>query len=226
MIYQIQYSLLKRTLCVFSPFELDLTKAGIAEIDGEKRYCTILKRMPEESVSSTELGTNHIIRQATVSDEIHHDLHIRKCCFYIKEANRLAKELSLECRFIAAEPLFDLRRIQFYFKAYEPVTFRRLAKKLRDFVKTQIDLQQVEGRDIAKLVSDIGMCNGQTCCTRFLYETPIINEQDVKNIWTQSWQSLGVCNRIKCCATFEKQEYNCTNCNNCEQCDCNKTQKS
>lgn len=205
MIYRVKYSLLKKSLAVYSPVELDLERNAIAEIDGEKWYVSPQEKLPEESVAGHELGSNHILQQAVEADEIHYDLQMRRCFHFTSKVNEIARKADSSIRVLACEPLFDVRRIVFYFKVFEKfVNFRTVVKETRNLVKTQVDFQQVQGREMTKVFPTIGACGLQTCCSRFLHETPIIKQSDVHDMWANKRQSLGICGRIKCCSAFEK----------------------
>lgn len=218
MIYKARYSLLKKAVPLYSGEELDLDRPVIAEIDGEKWYVHLRERLGDDEVPSTELGSNHVIRQADEADEIHYDLHMRRSFHYTSKVNKIAREAESSIRILACEPLFDVRRIVFYFKVFEKfVNFRTVIKETRKLVRTQVDFQQVEGREVTKVFPTVGACGIETCCSRFLFETPVIREEDVRDMWASKKQSLGICGRIKCCSVFEG---GCNNKNGegCERC--------
>lgn len=217
MIYKASCSLLRKTIPLFSSTELDLEKSAIAEIDGEHWYVRLLEIIPEHNIAGHELGSNHVIKQVTEADEIHYDLQMRRCYHFTSQVNKIAREVESSIRVMACEPLFDVRRIVFYFKVFEKfVNFRKVIIGARELVKTQVDFRQVQGREITKVSPTIGACGIETCCSKFLYDMPVIREEDVRDMWHSKKQSLGICGRIKCCSVFEKE------CNNrhggCEKC--------
>jgi len=206
VIYRASYSLLRKAVPLFSPIELDLGKNAIAEIDGETWYVRPLEELPEHEIAGHELGSNHILRQVTEADEIHYDLHMRRCYHFTSQVNKIAREADSSIRIMACEPLFDVRRIVFYFKVFEKfVNFRKVIVETRKLVRTQVDFRQVQGREVTKVSPTIGACGIETCCSKFLYDTPVIREEDVRDIWQNKRQSLGICGRIKCCSVFEKE---------------------
>lgn len=212
MIYQVKYSLLKQKLYVYSSEELDLNKNAIAEIDGEKHFVTLLKELSNNAISGTELGSNYIIRQANDVDRVHYNMQINRCLQFVKEVNEISRKLKGNCKIISCEPTFDVRRIVFYFKVLGRILrLRDIIKQTCNLVKTQVDFRQVEGREIAKLVSTLGVCGLETCCSRFFSNIPIIVRKQTDSEWCNKKPNLGVCGCIKCCSIFEQ--------GGCEQCE-------
>lgn len=212
MIYKVRYTFLNKEAYVYSPEKMDLNKPCVAEIDGQKYYINLLEEKADHSVETIKYGENNIIKQVEEVDEVHYDLQVRRCRHFVHKVNDAAQELDSSCRVVACEPLFDVRRLIFYFKFFEKIfRLRPLIKTARELVKTQVDFQQVSGRDIAKLVPTMAICGEQTCCSRFLYQSPVIKNDEAKAIWARPQQSIGLCGRIKCCALFEKKCKKCPN---------------
>jgi cell fate regulator YaaT (PSP1 superfamily) len=207
VIYKLRYTLLKKQVYAFSSEKLEVGDHVVAELDREKYMAIIHEEVQDHVVSSSLLGENNVIRKALEADEIHYDLQARRCFHFTAKANEIARKNESSCRIVTCEPLFDIERIIFYFKVFEKeINLRPVIKDVQELVKAQVDFRLVEGRDVAKLLPTIGACGIQTCCTKFLHTTPILSSEDVKDMWKRPTDNLGVCGRIKCCATFEKRK--------------------
>lgn len=198
MMYLVRHLLIKRIITVESDLVLEPKKRVLIEVNGETYYAHVLG-------DSKDTPSGKVVREITEADEIHYDLHIRRCLNFKEQAQKIANLNKIELKILAAEPLFDVSRIIFYFKTEKLFRIRYLAKLISDIVKTQVDLQQLEGREITRAIGDIGACGIQACCTRFLYTTPLLTQEDAREMWTDEPRSLGMCGRIKCCTLFEKK---------------------
>lgn len=205
-IARVKFSSLKRIAYIQTDQEVEPGKNCIADIKGDRFLAKILNVQEAAKVPISASEDDRFIRYTDEADEIHYDLQVRRSFFFLSKAHEFVKKHQVGCKILAAEPTFDVKRIIFYFAAEGFLNFKNLIKEMSVLAKAQIEFRQVEGRERAKLTSDIGMCGLQTCCTRFLFETPIISRQDVEGMWKNESDYLGVCGRIKCCATFEKRE--------------------
>lgn len=203
---RVKYSLLKKVGYLETDQEVIAGRNCIIDMKGDRHLGKVLEIVDREKVTIDQLVDNNFIRHSDEADEIHYDLQVRRGFYFRTKANEFITKNKVDCNIIAVEPTFDVKTIVFYFAAGQFLDYKNLIKELGRLVRAQISFHQVEGRERAKLVSDIGMCGLQTCCTRFLFDTPIISRKDVEGMWANERDYLGVCGRIKCCSTYEKRE--------------------
>ncbi len=118
-------------------------------------------------------------------------------------------ERDLEMQLLDVECTFDRGRITFYFISEGRVDFRDLVKDLAQKYKTRIEMRQIGVRDEAKLIGGFGVCGRPLCCTTFLrnFETVSIKMAKVQGLTLNPSKLSGVCDRLKCCLTYEYDYY-------------------
>ncbi|MBQ6333731.1 MAG: stage 0 sporulation protein [Erysipelotrichaceae bacterium] len=129
------------------------------------------------------------------------------------EAKKICQEesdnLELNMNVISAEYTLDRAKITFTYLADDRVDFRELLKVLASIFHCRIDLRQVGTRDKAKMVSGIGVCGRQLCCSRFIGDFDRISINMAKNqLLALNIQKLsGQCGNLMCCLRFEDDVY-------------------
>ncbi len=70
-------------------------------------------------------------------------------------------------------------------------------------------MRQIGVRDEAKLIGGFGVCGRPLCCTTFLrnFETVSIKMAKVQGLTLNPSKLSGVCDRLKCCLTYEYDYY-------------------
>ena len=88
------------------------------------------------------------------------------------EAMQFCKEWigkqGLPMNLISAELTFDRKKLVFLYTAKTRVDFRKLVKDLVQKFNTQVEMRQVGTRDLARMLSGVGHCGRQLCCSVFL----------------------------------------------------------
>ncbi|MDD5792279.1 MAG: regulatory iron-sulfur-containing complex subunit RicT [Erysipelotrichaceae bacterium] len=118
-------------------------------------------------------------------------------------------KLKLGMNIISAEYTLDRAKITFIYVADDRVDFRELLKVLASIFHCRIDLRQVGTRDKAKMVSGIGVCGRELCCTRYLNDFERISINMAKNqLLALNIQKLsGQCGNLMCCLRYEDDTY-------------------
>jgi len=130
-----------------------------------------------------------------------------------KQARVICQEesdnLDLHMNVISAEYTLDRSKITFTYLADDRVDFRELLKVLASIFHCRIDLRQVGTRDKAKMVSGIGVCGRELCCSRFIGDFDRISINMAKNqLLALNIQKLsGQCGNLMCCLRFEDEAY-------------------
>jgi len=105
---------------------------------------------------------------------------------------------------------FDEKRVTFAFIAQGRVDFRELVKDLTRYYQKSIRLQQLGIRDEMKMCGDIGPCGRKLCCQGFVRDlgnitSEMAEEQQVAHRGSE--RLSGCCGRLRCCLSFEKNNY-------------------
>lgn len=165
------------------------------------------KMSVDETLFSRPL--KNVLRKATEED------------FAIVEENKTmeveAAEFCLKCvidrgldmQLVDVECTFDRSRVTFYFISEGRIDFRELVKDLAQKYRTRIEMRQIGVRDEAKLIGGYGVCGRPLCCTTFLktFETVSIKMAKVQKLTLNPSKLSGVCDRLKCCLTYEYDYY-------------------
>lgn len=135
---------------------------------------------------------------------------------YDKEAEKalyvcksLAKKLDIKMNLLKAYIPFSRSKILFYYVSEDRVDFRELVKELAKKLKMRIEMRQVGVRDGVQLVGAVGVCGNSCCCNNFIdkFETVNIEMIEEQNLPSIPSKFTGVCGRLMCCLSFEKENY-------------------
>ena len=155
------------------------------------------------------LEIKDIIRKATEQDIQDYKENIIDAT----EAKIIAQEesdkLNLGMNIISAEYTLDRAKITFIYLADDRVDFRELLKVLAAIFHCRIDLRQIGTRDKAKMVSGLGTCGRELCCSKFISDFDRISINMAKNqLLALNIQKLsGQCGNLMCCLKYEDEAY-------------------
>lgn len=118
-------------------------------------------------------------------------------------------EKQLSMKLVKTEVLLDRSKILFYFTAEKRVDFRELVRDLAARFRTRIEMRQIGVRDEAKMLSGIGSCGRELCCSRFLSRFELVSVKMAKeqNIALNPSKISGICGRLMCCLAYEYPIY-------------------
>ncbi|MEA2088566.1 MAG: regulatory iron-sulfur-containing complex subunit RicT [Patescibacteria group bacterium] len=131
-----------------------------------------------------------------------------------KEAKKYCKEKikenNLQMKVIDAHFAFDRSCIIFVFIAAGRVDFRELVKQLTRHFQKSVRMQQIGIRDEAKIMGDLGVCGKELCCRKIIknfvnVRSDLVKLQQLEN--KSSDRLSGICGRLMCCLTYEKEAY-------------------
>lgn len=138
----------------------------VVETEYGMELAEAVSNLREESFLADESNLKEIIRIATAED---------LKCYRDNKADaeeaklRCQKEadnLALAMKVIRAEYTLDRAKLTFIYVADGRVDFRALLKILASAFHCRIELRQVGARDKAKMISGIGTCGRELCCSR------------------------------------------------------------
>ena len=127
----------------------------------------------------------------------------------LERCKQFVQEMAIVMELVRVERIFGGERIVFYYTAEGRVDFRELVKVLAAEFQTRIEMRQISVRDGMKLLSNIGDCGREVCCTCFLHETPIVSIKMAKlqRVTLDPAKISGHCGRLKCCLRYEHDCY-------------------
>ena len=180
--------------------------AVICESDGGLLYGIAETDVKEKN---TDGEYKKVIRIATENDRHKLDEIRKKEADAILIAKGLIKKHELEMKLIDAEYSFDMTKLAFTFTAEGRVDFRELLKSMASEFKTRIELKQVGVRDEAKILGGYGSCGRQLCCSNHLrdFEKVSIKMAKDQGLSLNPSGINGVCGRLKCCLSYEENDY-------------------
>lgn len=99
----------------------------------------------------------------------------------------------------------DAEQLTFFFSAPGRVDFRGLLRDLVREFRTQIRLEQVGERDVARLLGGIGRCGRECCCNLWMprFEPVSIHHARQQGLPPVPSQLAGCCGKLRCCLRFE-----------------------
>lgn len=154
-------------------------------------------------------GLQRLIRRIDSNDmrqQARNTFREREAFEYCKERIR---ERKLPMKLIGVEYLHGGNRAIFSFAAEHRVDFRDLVKDLAQRFHTRIVMRQVGVRDEARMIGGIGSCGFDLCCATWLpkFEPVSIRMAKDQNLVLNPQKVSGQCGRLKCCLTYEQQQY-------------------
>ena len=186
---------------------INVNQTVIVETEKGLQYGKIDRIVNKNNINLDELKS--IIRISTKEDDSKFYKNLRDSDQAIKNAKKIAHELSLNMNIISASFTFDRSQLLFNFVSDERIDFRDLAKKLASIYHTRIELRQVGARDKAKEVGGIGVCGQKICCQKFLRQIDAVSMNMAKNqnLALNPSKINGLCGRLLCCLSYEDEQY-------------------
>ncbi len=128
----------------------------------------------------------------------------------ISDCKTFVKKHDLPMKLVDAHYSIDNKRLTFAFISNGRVDFRGLLRDLVKHFKLNIRLQQIGIRDEIKINGDLGCCGKVLCCQNFYQDLGNVTSDlaDLQQVAHRGSDRLsGVCGRLKCCLTYEKDAY-------------------
>lgn len=181
----------------------------VVETERGVGIATVVKNAGGQDISSGNRTLKKVLRKADKSD-IELELKNRE---KEKEIYEICLEEIIRCqlpmKLVKVEYLFDGSKIIFYFTAEGRVDFRELVKRLAYRLHTRIEMRQIGVRNETKIIGGIGNCGREFCCKIFLkdFEPVSVKIAKEQNLALNPAKISGVCGRLMCCLTFERDTY-------------------
>jgi cell fate regulator YaaT (PSP1 superfamily) len=156
-------------------------------------------------------GLRSIERRATPRDLVMQQVWKEKELGALITCRERASELKIQdAKFVKAEYSYDGSWLTVYYATEnKKLNLSRLRSELRRTFRTQIELQLIGPRDVAKMMGGHGACGGPRCCSTFLTEfSPIsIKMAKEQGISLNPQEITGMCGRLRCCLIYEYEQY-------------------
>jgi len=151
---------------------------------------------------------DRIVRSMTEADEAEYRRLRQREREHLERCNQIVQEMDIIMELVRVERIFGGERIVFYYTADGRVDFRELVKVLAAEFQIRIEMRQISVREGMKLISNIGDCGREVCCTCYLNETPAVSIKMAKlqRVALDPAKISGHCGRLKCCLRYE---YDC-----------------
>jgi cell fate regulator YaaT (PSP1 superfamily) len=153
------------------------------------------------------LGT--VVRKATGADLFVMNKHKRM----EEDASRAAAEMvrarGMNLKILGADWQFDGSSLVFFYSSEDRADLSELNAAFAAHFGTRIELRRMGARDETKVMTGVGTCGRELCCSSWLDKFSNISirmakEQDLP---LNQAKLTGVCGRLKCCLIYELETY-------------------
>lgn len=152
----------------------------------------------------------NVIRKATSKDIETYDKNAKKKNEILEMCRKEAKRMALEMKFVDAYITLGKGTVIVSFIADGRVDFRQLVKNLSRILHRSVRMHQIGSRDEARKLGGCGVCGKELCCVKFLGEIPSISTEmaKVQQVAQRGSDRIsGICGRLKCCLSYEAEQY-------------------
>lgn len=151
-----------------------------------------------------------VVRKATASDKFELAKHKRKEADSAQTATELARRLGLDLKILGTDWQFDGGNVVvFYSTEAAALDLGGFSADLAAQLGTRVELRRLGARDETKVLTGVGTCGLELCCSSWLDKFSNISIRMAKEQDLPLNQSklTGVCGRLKCCLIYELETY-------------------
>ncbi|MDP9320445.1 MAG: stage 0 sporulation protein [Chloroflexota bacterium] len=154
------------------------------------------------------LGT--LVRKATASDKFELAKHKRREAESTTSAAETARRLGLDIHVLGTDWQFDGGNVVvFYSTETSSLDLAPFSVELAAQFGTRVEVRRLGARDETKILTGVGTCGRELCCSSWLDKFSNISIRMAKDQDLPLNQSklTGVCGRLKCCLIYELETY-------------------
>jgi len=153
------------------------------------------------------LGT--VVRKANGADLFAMNKHKRMEEDATRAASEMVRARNLPIKILGADWQFDGSSLVFFFSSPERPDLSELNAALAAHFGTRIEFRRMGARDETKVMTGVGTCGRELCCSSWLDKFSNISIRMAKEQDLPLNQSklTGVCGRLKCCLIYELETY-------------------
>jgi cell fate regulator YaaT (PSP1 superfamily) len=154
------------------------------------------------------LGT--VVRKATATDKFELAKHKRREADSTEAAKEIARRLGLAIHVLGTDWQFDGGNVVvFYSTEATGIDLAPFSVELAAKFGTRVEVRRLGARDETKVLTGVGTCGRELCCSSWLDKFSNISirmakEQDLP---LNMAKLTGVCGRLKCCLIYELETY-------------------
>lgn len=160
---------------------------------------------------ATQIETLPTILRHATEEEVEAFSEIRKREPEIRDAclKRIERH-RLEMKLVDIELRLDQQKLSVYYTATHRVDFRGLVRDLAGEFKARIQMVQITTREEARRTNTQGSCGCALCCSSWMqkiHSNPFAEKPQMPETMSGdnfSFNTIGLCNRPKCCLAFSK----------------------
>lgn len=169
----------------------------------------VISPLRTESLLNSAMEVKEILRKATAEDIKHYEQNKKDAIIAKNRCQEEADKLGLDMNVIRSEYTLDRAKITFIYVADDRVDFRELLKILAGAFHCRIELRQIGARDKAKMVSGVGTCGRELCCSKFKDDFDMVSINMAKNqlLALNIAKLSGHCGKLMCCLKYEDDCY-------------------
>jgi cell fate regulator YaaT (PSP1 superfamily) len=152
-----------------------------------------------------------VVRKATGTDVLEINKRKRLEADATKQIAGMALERRLPVKILGCDWQFDGTSITVFYsqESDERIDLSELTQSLEAHFGTRIELRRLGARDETKVMTGVGTCGRELCCSSWLDKFSNISirmakEQDLP---LNQAKLTGVCGRLKCCLIYELETY-------------------
>ncbi len=155
-----------------------------------KNLCKIVRKVNEQDLQRIKDNKNRAEEAYKI---------IKKTCFSYEIPIKIAK----------VEYSFDRTKLYIYFTQERPVNLKKIITEFAHRFKARIEMRQIGPRDETKMYGGIGVCGYELCCSKWIkkFESISVEMAKIQQLSLNIPKLSGVCNRLKCCLSYEYPFY-------------------
>jgi cell fate regulator YaaT (PSP1 superfamily) len=154
------------------------------------------------------LGT--VVRKATATDKFELAKHKRREAESTTAAADTARRLGIGVHILGTDWQFDGGNVVvFYSTEATGLDLTALSVELAAQFGTRVELRRLGARDETKVMTGVGTCGRELCCSSWLDKFSNISIRMAKDqdLPLNQAKLTGVCGRLKCCLIYELETY-------------------
>ena len=150
-----------------------------------------------------------VVRKATGADLFSMNKHKRMEEDATRTAAEMVRTRRVPIKILGADWQFDGSSVVFFFSSDERVDLTELNAAFAAHFGARIEFRKMGARDETKVMTGVGTCGRELCCSSWLDKFSNISirmakEQDLP---LNQPKITGVCGRLKCCLIYELETY-------------------
>src|SRR5438128_5841557 len=177
------------------------------ELGEDAARAALLRTVGRRVLVDPPLGK--VVRKATGADLFSMNKHKRMEEDATRTAAEMVRTRRVPIKILGADWQFDGSSVVFFFSSDERVDLTELNAAFAAHFGARIEFRKMGARDETKVMTGVGTCGRELCCSSWLDKFSNISirmakEQDLP---LNQPKLTGVCGRLKCCLIYELETY-------------------